>query len=240
MFSRPAGDPDVRSDNENKLRAALLGVLLLAVPALEAGQTQYVTDFQEVTLRAGETTGHKILKMLGSGDRVEVLRTNEKSGWAQVKTPDGTVGYVLARYLMKEPGAREQLEAATKRLAELEGDPAKTANQLAQYQQSNEQLTTANQELEQTKQRLEQELAEIRRASADVIRIDTERKDLRVQVVALLRQVEELKQEALDLDNRRNQSWFLIGAGVVLTSFFLGWLLPNIRIGRRKRDWNYL
>jgi SH3 domain protein len=230
----------VRKRNENNMRMALAGALLLAMPLLQAGPTQYVSDYQEVTLRAGETTGHKILKMLGSGDRLEVLRTNEKSGWAQVKTPDGTVGYVLSRYLMKEPSAKERLEAAQKRLAELEGDPAKTANQLAQLQQGNEQLAATNQGLEETKQRLEQELAEIRRASADVIRIDTERKELRLQVVALVRQVEELKQENLDLDNRRNQSWFLIGAGVVFASFFLGWLLPNIRVGRRKRDWNSL
>jgi len=222
------------------MRKMLFWLLLLAAPAIQAGQTLYVTDHQEITLRAGETTGHRILKMLGSGDRVEVLRTNEKTGWAQVKTPDGTVGYVLTRFLMKEPGAREQLEAVRKRLAELEGDPAKTANRLAQMQQENKDLTAAKQELEAAKQRLEQELAEIRRASADVIRIDTERKDLRVQVVNLLRQVEELKQENLDLDNQRKQSWFMIGAGVVLASFFLGWLLPNIRIGRRKRDWHSL
>ena len=46
----------------------------------------------------------------------------------------------------------------------------------------------------------------------------------------------DLQQENRDLRNNVQQRWFMIGAGVVLGSLLLGWLLPLLRFRRRSRS----
>ncbi len=54
--------------------------------------------------------------MIDSGLRLEVLERDSASGYSRVRTPGGTEGWVLSRYLMSEPSAREQLEKLTSQL----------------------------------------------------------------------------------------------------------------------------
>ena len=69
----------------------------------------WVTDQFEITLRSGPSTSNAIQLMLKSGARLEVLERNEETGYSLVRTEGGTEGWVLNRYLMGEPRAREQL-----------------------------------------------------------------------------------------------------------------------------------
>ena len=57
------------------LPALMLSSLIAGAPAL--AESRYVTDDLEVTLRQGESTGHRIISMLKSGTQVEVLSTNK-------------------------------------------------------------------------------------------------------------------------------------------------------------------
>jgi SH3 domain protein len=81
---------------------ALLCTLLPIVPA--AAQTRYVTDQLEITLRAGAGNGYRIVAMLPSGERLQVLEQNEE--WTRVRTGEGRQGWVLSRYLSQTPAAR--------------------------------------------------------------------------------------------------------------------------------------
>ena len=87
-------------------RLAILFLLLLLTSAASA-QPRYVSDRLEVTLRTGTSTQHSIIRMVPSGARVEVLETDGASGYSRVRAADGTEGWVLTRYLMEEPAARD-------------------------------------------------------------------------------------------------------------------------------------
>ncbi len=212
---------------------------LLAATAAQA-EERYVTDQLKVTFRAGEGTDNKILKMLTSGAPLEVLSVNQRSGWVRARAEDGTVGYILERFLDQEPSARDRLAAAQQKLAELQQAPDKLSAQLMQTQEDYQALQANHSEVQAEKERLDAELKELRQVAGDAIAIDNERKVLRARVADLIRELEGLKQENRDLSNERAQSWFMIGGGVAFGGLILGWLLPNMRFRRRKQYWNSL
>ena len=213
--------------------------LLQAFPYLHA-ETRYVIDQFKITLRAGESSSHKIIRMLPSGKKVEVLSDNKKSGYSRVRINDGTTGYLLTRQLMQIPSARDRLAKAEKQLEELQAEPQLLSAKLAKLQQLHTELQQKHTAMLSEKKDLEQDLEAIRRTAANAIRISNERNELRKQAAGLARQVEMLKQENRELANSTAQNWFLMGGGVIIVGIIIGVILPHLRVQRRKSSWGSL
>ena len=220
-------------------KIALMMVLFVGFSLAQA-ETTYVTDQFKITLRSGASATHKILRMLPSGEKLQLLSSNKENGYSQVRDKEGKVGFVLTRQLMDIPSARDRLEVAEKRLKELLQEPGRLTAKLATLQEQHQKLTAAHDNLKQEKQTLEQELQSINRTAANAIRISNERNELRKQVATLTRQAEDLKQENRELKNDSQQKWFLIGAGVIIAGIILGLILPHLRFQRRKSSWGSL
>lgn len=214
--------------------------LLLSVSGLQAAETRYVTDQFKINMRSGQSTSHKILRLLPSGERLELLGDDKSTGYSRVRTADGREGYVLTRQLMGIPSARDRLSVAEKRLAELQQEPDRLSARLAKLQEQHGKLQNQHQGLKQEKTALDKELETIRRTASNAIRISNERNDLRKVVAQLTHQVENLKQENRELSNNSNQRWFLIGAGVIVGGIVIGLILPHLRFQRRKSSWGSL
>ncbi len=214
-------------------------LLLLAAFAAQA-DTRYVSDQLEITLRAGESTRYKIIRMLPSGTALDVLSVNEGNDYARVRSEDGTVGFVLQRQLQEEPVARTRLTEMEARLAELQQQPDALSARLAALQSEHADLNSRYQALERDKQRIEQEYATIRHASANVLDITSDRERLRIQVAELTRERADLQQENRDLKNQSDQRWFMIGASVLAGGVLLGLVLPHLRLRQRKSSWGTL
>lgn len=225
-------------------RFLLLCVCLLSTQAawipMVCAATHYVTDAIEVTLRAGESSRYRIIRMLPSGTPLEVISVDEATDYARVRTEDGTVGYVLKRELQDEPAARERVVELEKRLVELQGEPDTLAARLAALQTAYDRLDADFQALEREKVRLKQELATIRHASTNILDITSDRERLRIQVSELTRERADLEQANRDLGNRTNQRWFMIGAGVILIGVLIGLFLPHLSFRRRRGSWGSL
>ena len=217
-----------------------LALLLLTVAGGLHAETRYVTDQLKITMRSGESTTHKIVRMLPSGYPVEVLETNRDSGYSKIRTGDGKTGYVLTRQLMKIPSARERLEKAEARLQELQEEPGRLSTKLTTLRDEHQTLQGAHAKVTDERNNLAQELDAIQRTAANAIRISNERNELRKQVATLTRQVEDLKQENRELSNDTAQNWFLIGAGVIVGGIIIGLILPHLRLQRRKSSWGSL
>lgn len=109
----------------------LLLVLAVGAGIVLAETTRYVTDQLSVTLRTGKGAQYSIVKVLGSGTRVRVLETDEESGYARVRAGDGSEGWMLSRYLMNEPAARDRLPEVLERNRQLEEENARLEKALA-------------------------------------------------------------------------------------------------------------
>lgn len=222
------------------MNKTLLALVLLMSCGIVQAQSRYVTDQFQITLRSGESSGHKILRMLPSGEKLTLLSSNSENGYSKVRAADGKVGFVLTRQLMDGPSARDRLTKAEQRLKELQEEPGRLSSKLARLQDEFEKLQGKYNSLSEQKQKLDKELEGIRRTASNAIRISNERNDLRKMVAQQTHQVENLKQENRELRNETNQRWFLIGGGVIIIGIILGLILPHLRFQRRKSSWGSL
>jgi SH3 domain protein len=198
-------------------------------------ESAWVSDRFEITLRSGPSTTNAIQLMLSSGTEVEVLENDPESGYSRVQTSGGTEGWVLTRYLMNEPAAREQLATLTSQLSSEASRGSSLNSQLGTIRSEYESATRRIQTLENDKSSLEAELAEIKRTAADVIAINRQNKDLREQLAAEEIRVATLEQENRELSSQTTRYWFMSGALVLVVGMILGLWLPRIRWQKRSR-----
>ncbi|MBT8083658.1 MAG: TIGR04211 family SH3 domain-containing protein [Woeseia sp.] len=208
---------------------------MLILSSWVQAEPAWVSDQFEVMLRTGPSTTNAIQLMVDSGTRLEVIERDASSGYSRVRTPGGTEGWVLTRYLMREPAARQQLEQLTAQLTDAKASGGSLQEQLqavrAQYQQATATINT----LEREKQSLQTELDEIRRTAADVLAINNQNQRLQQQVTDAGIRIDTLEEENSNLSGQKNRNWFITGACVLFAGMLLGLWLPRMRWQRRSR-----
>lgn len=212
---------------------------LMAVTAVRAEPARYVTDQFEITLRSGKSTTHNILKMLPSGTRLEILDTDKKAGYSRVKTGDGVEGWVLNRYLMDTPSARERLADAEQKAARLELENNKLKGERNETEVARQTAEKAVKRLETENQKLNQELTELRRLAAEPLAIEKTNKELQTRILLIEQEQDTLRHENATLKDRTARDWFLAGAGVIVLGILIGLALPKLR-SRRRGGWDSL
>ncbi len=215
-------------------------ILLMLCAATAYAKTAYVTDELKITLRTGESATHRIVRMLPTGEQLNVLSSNEATGYSKVRTSGGAEGYVLTRQLVYQPVARDRLAAAEAEVKSLKAAPGELSSRLAKLTEDYKALRNEHEALREAKTLVDQQFAALQRTSSNAVRIANERNELRKQVATMTREVEDVKQQNRELENKTAQNWFLIGAGVVVGGIILGLILPHLRVRRRKSSWGSL
>jgi SH3 domain protein len=165
-----------------------------------------------VPLRRGPSNSHRILHAgLPSGTALEVLGTDDAAGFTQVRTANGTEGWIPTQFLSAQPVARDRLAAADRRVATLE----------AQVKSLRQSDGRANELAKQT-EKLQTELAEIRRISATSIANYEENKQLKASNESLQKQVTQLSERVRQLERNVMLKWLLAGGGLVLLGLLIG------------------
>lgn len=217
-----------------RLKRLLLVALLLVMPKALA-QTAWVSDEFEIMLRTGPSTSNAITLMVSSGTELEILERDAEAGFTRVRTPGGTEGWVLTRYLMSEPSAREQLAALSSQLTDATSRGTSLNSQLAAIENQYRQAEASISALESEKRDLEQQLAEIRRTAANALAINEQNESLRQQLLDAGIRVDMLEQQNRELMSQSNRYWFMAGGLVLVVGLILGLWLPRIRWQRRSR-----
>ena len=199
------------------------------------GESVWVSDEFEVTLRTGPSTSNAIEFMIASGAKLEVLDEDAESGYSRVMTAGGTEGWVLSRYLMPEPAAREQLAILTQQLTDANAEGTSMESQLASIRGESEAAKRRINELEQDNADLQTELDQIQRTAANVLAIDKQNMNLQQQLTDAEITVSILEQENDQLNSRTTRNWFITGALVLFAGVLLGLLLPRMTWSRRSR-----
>ena len=221
----------------NVKKTVIIGLLFVTGQVLAA--TGYITDRLEITLRSGQSTQHQILRMLPSGAAVDVLETDEESGYSKVRTGDGVEGWVLSRYLEKEPGAREQLAGIRTRLAAARQENQDLSQKVSKLESEKRSLDKDRQNLQQEQQRINRELDHVKTISSKPLEVDQENRGLKERLIHMEQQTQTYQQEIARLKDRTARDWFIIGAGVILLGMVIGLIIPKIR-WRKKSSWGSL
>jgi SH3 domain protein len=216
-------------------KTIITSVLWLLAAAQAAAESAWVSDQFEITLRTGPSTSNAIERMLPSGAELEILERDAENGYARVRTAGGAEGWVLSRYLMPEPSAREQLARLTEQLTSETSRGSSLNSQLGAIRSEVDAATRRIAELEREKLSLEQQLAEIRRTAANVLSINDQNTELRDQLTNAEIRADTLEQQNRELASQTTRYWFMTGAFVLVIGIVLGIWLPRIRWQRRSR-----
>jgi SH3 domain protein len=210
------------------------------LPALAYADQRYVTDQFEVMLRTGPSGNHAIIRMLKSGAALTVLDPEVDNGYVRVQTNAGTEGWVLIRYLIREPVARVQLENLVRQITQTEPKDASIRGQLntvkAEYDNANKRIT----QLEAEKKELENQLDAIKHRAASVLAIDDENKQLQQQLAEARAQLKTLQEQYSELSNDNEKDWFITGALVLGGGLLLGLIIPKISWRRQRSPYGSL
>ncbi len=218
----------------------LCGVwLLMPLISLDAvaAQTRWLSDQMPLDLRSGNSNRYRVIKMLESGTKVTLLKVDSKAGFSQIRTEDGTRGWVNNSYLMEEPSGREQLAEAQARIEQLtsENEPLKTqvVDLQAQLEQLNQQLEAALAVGSEARA----ELTHITEISADAISLDRNNKKLMESNQLLQHEIDVLKGENARLGDSSNREWFINGVFAVGFGVLLALIIPRITPKRKRNEW---
>ena len=220
-------------------KIAFICLLGLLCSVVHAQTVRYVTDSLRLEARQGPSTNHKITNMLESGTRVTVLEDDAETGYSRIALDDGTELWILTRFLMDEPPARDQLAAAQEKFAREREIARDLASQLETLGQTATEIEQHRSELAKDKKVLQTELAQIKQAAADTLAIKERNQSLNNRLETLAADLEAAKQRNRALKERSERDWFLAGAGVLLGGMILGLLIPKIR-WKRRRGWGEL
>jgi hypothetical protein len=182
-------------------------VLYLFSAGVLAQEVVYVTDQLQLGLHATVEMSDKASRNLKSGDRLEVLdRIGSK---AQVRTKDGTIGWVKSLYLIEK-------EPASFRVNNLEEE-----NELlrVEVQGLKDRLDSSGSKAREIEKRLEQEADQI---AADRVELQTLRADNA-----------DMSERLSTLGFRISLPWLAaLVAGCIATGGLFGWWL----VDRRSRE----
>lgn len=215
------------------LTAVAFSFLLTANFAL--AQSAWVSDEFEVTLRTGPSTSNAIQLMVSSGTELRVLEADPESGYSRVRTNGGTEGWVLTRYLMNEPSAREQLETLTQQLTSASAEGESMTSQLMAIRGEYDKATRTIRQLEADKSELQAQLDDITGKAANTLAIDRQNQNLQQQLTDAEIRVSILEQENEQLASQTTRNWFITGALVLFGGIVLGLILPRMKFQRRSR-----
>ena len=193
----------------------------------------YISDQLEVPVRAGSSDRFKVIKMLSSGTQVKVLEKNSKTGYTLISA-DNSQGWVLNRYLMDEPSARNYISDAKEKFGRLDEIQA----ELKSLQAKEKSYISEIEALKTEKQSRIDELVKIKQVSANSLAIDTKNQELSREVSELTKKLDNEKTLNIQLKSENVQEAWMTGSLITIVGFILGIIVLNYN-RRPKRDRYY-
>ena len=210
--------------------SALLTLIFLGVSTpLYAVETRYVTDEFEITMRSGTSTSNSIVRMLRSGEAITVLEDDLPSQYSLVETEGGKQGYVLSRFLMEKPAAKQTLLELEESFTQQKQRLDEQSTEIAELKQKLDREKTDNNALKSTLRASEQELAQVRTAAQDTLNILAQNEQLQTTVNQLREEKTQLTEVNSELSDSTRLDWFVRGGAVSLIAFVIGIVVTRIR-----------
>ncbi len=179
-------------------------------------ETMYVGNIIKITLRTGPGTDHKVVKMLESGQEVEVLYQEE--AWSQVRLLDGKDGWLLTRFISPEKPSSMLLKSLTGEHNVLLKETNSVREENSKLKKENGRLSV---EFESTKKNLDKitdEYNALKKESADFLGLKSKYQKVKTNLT-------QLTEKAVDMEKQlvqNNIKIFLLGSGVLLIGFVIG------------------
>lgn len=214
--------------------ATLLIMALFCVSApAPAAQNRFISDQLGADLRQQPGDTQAVTGQVAAGAPVEVVTTSP-SGWTQIRTRAGQMGWVRSNQLMSTPPVRPRMDQASREFAELREQNQLLRNQL-------DALETAALQNGPELERLRAETQQLRdslKLSQEGLHLAEANQKLREEVASLRLEIQALEQEAERLGDRRRRDSFLAGALVMILGTLAGLGIPRLFGLKRAKRWD--
>ena len=201
-------------------RIVFMGIVLMCFSANGFAESMYVTDRLKLTLRSGPSTEHKILAVVESGQKVEILEPGED--WSLVRNANGKEGYVLTGYLMPEPTHNVLLEKLQRKHKAQTQQAATLLEENTRFRSENKKLKSALDKNEKTLQKLRLDYDKLKAGSAEYLELKEKYKTVSRQLAEQTKRADTLDEELRSVETNQYIKWFLAGSGVLLMGFIVG------------------
>lgn len=214
-----------------------LTAILFGLASASFAETRYISDKIYVPLRVGDGPKYRIIhRGLPSGEKLDLLGSNEDSGYSQVRTDKGVDGWLPSHYLQLSPAARSQLSISEKQLGGLTVANKDLRQQLQNTTQNSQESNNVVAELKLENTSLADELENIKRISANSIKLDDDNRRLLESNQMLSSEVDVLKTDNARLRENKDNEFFLNGAFAVLIGVMIALIVPRM-MPKRRSDW---
>jgi len=187
----------------NGLFIMLIAIFIFTYPC--SADDIYVTGVTKITMRTAPGTEHKIVSMLKSGTKLEILEYQKD--WSHVKAKNGIDGWVLSRFLTeKVPDALM--------VSKLKESNQQLKSKLNVLEEENKVLSTKNETLIE----IEEKYKSLKQESSNFLKLDAKYKEMTQIFETQKRKIESLEEES----KTEIKFWVLIGAGVFIVGLIFG------------------
>ena len=198
-----------------------IGVLLILFSTTVRAETMYVSDLAEITLRTGQGIDHKIIAMIKSGQKVEVLEQSDQ--WTRIRLPRGTEGWVVSRFLTAKLPSRIELEKLKKKHKALLALADSPYNAISKLKDENQKLQEELAVSKETLNALKTSYETLKSKSSSLLKLQASSKNSVARLSEQQKEVERLEEELSKLERRQYIHWFLSGAAVLFVGFLMGY-----------------
>jgi len=197
-----------------------------------AAEQIYVTDDLKVTFRSGPGTENRIIKMISSGQPVEVLETQED--WSRIQLPGGTgntdEGWVLSRYLINRQPWKMQTATLLQKNSRLSNQVVTLRENLVEMKRLKDELSVKVAETTSALSELDTSYQELRRGSAQYLKLKKSLADTLSKMNQVENEFALLSEAYKKIKYSERNIWFATGAGILIFGLLIG-----IMLGKREK-----
>ena len=192
----------------------MLGFFGAAQAQETASNERWVSDSLNTYVRSGPTDGYRIVGTLTSGEKVELLGT--QNDYSQVRGESGSVVWIPSRDLQEVPGQAERLPQLEQQVAEL-----------------SEQLRTIDDSWKARVQGM-QETLDSRKAHID--ELEARRQALDAELTQAQSELRTTQARLGDENNQLLMRYMVYGGSIAGAGLLAGLILPAMTRGRKRND----
>ena len=186
-------------------------------------ETMYIDDIIKITVRTGPGIDHKIVAMIKSNERVEVLKPKKpEKDWSFVRITNGKEGWVLSRFLTpKEPDGLV-LDRLKKKHNVLKNQAVSMIEENKVYKKENKKLNSELKTNKEISKKIKSSYETLKKESAEFLELKSNYEKTSSKLIEQTKKATKLEEELTSLLLHQNIKWFLSGAGVLLLGFVIG------------------
>jgi SH3 domain protein len=203
----------------NPIRLLMTFYFLVFTHTVQA-ETKYVVEYIQVNARTGSSVDHKIVTMVESGQKVQVLGVDKD--WSHIKLADGKEGWILSRFLTSEEPKKLILNSLREKYNDLNNQVNVSLEETELLKEENQVLKSELILKTEALDKITANYEDLKKESSEFLQLKTREQEAVLKMNELTLKAENLEREVSDFQKQQKIRWFLAGSGVLFAGFLIG------------------